>query len=82
MSIISLILGLPLAPFRGVISLGEVIQDRVNQELHDPASARRELEAASEARAAGEISADEEAEIQQEVVNRMVSPTTVDEETR
>lgn len=82
MSIISLILGLPLAPFRGVIALGEVIQDRVNQELHDPASARRELEAASEARAAGEISADEEAEIQQEVVNRMVSPTTVDEETR
>jgi hypothetical protein len=82
MSIISLILGLPLAPFRGVIALGEVIQDRVNQELHDPASARRELEAASEARAAGEISADEEAELQQEVVNRMVSPTTVDEEAR
>jgi hypothetical protein len=82
MSIISLILGLPLAPFRGVIALGEVIQDRVNQELHDPASARRELEAASEARAAGEISADEEAELQQEVVSRMVSPTTVDEEAR
>ena len=82
MSILSLVLGLPLAPIRGVIALGEVIQDRVNQELHDPASARRDLEAAGEARAAGEISAEDEAELQQEVVDRMISSTTVDQEKR
>ena len=82
MSILSLVLGLPLAPFRGMVALGEVMQDRVNQELHDPAAARRDLEAVAEARAAGEISAEDEAELQQEVVDRMISPSTVDEEER
>lgn len=68
---LTLILGLPLAPFRGVIKLGELVQDRVNAELTDVSSARRELEAAEEARQAGEISAEEEVDVQHEVVDRM-----------
>lgn len=82
MGLISLIFGLPLAPLRGVIALGEVIQERVNQELADPATARRDLEAASEARAAGEISADEEVEVQRKVLGRMTGPTVPDEKQR
>lgn len=74
MGLLTLLLGLPLAPFRGVIKLGEVIQDRVNAELTDVSSARHELEAAEEAREAGEISAQEEADVQQDVVDRMTEP--------
>jgi len=74
MGLLTLLLGLPLAPFRGVIKLGEVIQDRVNAELTDVSSARHELEAAEEAREAGEISAQEEAGVQQDVVDRMTEP--------
>lgn len=71
MGLLTLILGLPLAPIRGVIKLGELVQDRVNAELTDVSSARRELEAAEEARQAGEISAEEEVDVQHEVVDRM-----------
>lgn len=74
MGLLTLLLGLPLAPFRGVIKLGEVIQDRVNAELTDVSSARHELEAAEEAREAGEISAQEEADVQHDVVDRMTEP--------
>ncbi|PXY23531.1 gas vesicle protein G [Prauserella sp. PE36] len=71
MGVVSFILGLPLAPVRGVISLGRVIQERVETEMRDPASVRRDLEAAEEAREAGEISPGEEARVQQEALDRM-----------
>jgi hypothetical protein len=72
---LSLLLGLPLAPIRGVIALGRLIQERVDHELADPSSIRRTLEQAEEARAAGEIGTEEEAEIQREVMGRVVRPT-------
>lgn len=71
MGLLSGILGLPLLPVRGVIQLGELIQRRVDEELAAPASIRRELEAAEEKRAAGEISPEEEAEVQQQVLRRL-----------
>lgn len=71
MGLLGLIVGLPFAPVRGVIALSEIIRDRVDEEMRHPASARKELEAAEEAREVGEISAAEEAEVQQEVIDRM-----------
>ncbi|MEV4604870.1 gas vesicle protein GvpG [Amycolatopsis sp. NPDC049253] len=71
MGLLTGILGLPLAPVRGVLALGELIRKRVDEELHDPASVRRELEAVERARAAGEISVEEEAEAQQRVLGRL-----------
>lgn len=73
MGLLSGIFGLPLAPVRGVLALGELIRRRVDEELHDPASVRRELEAAEAARAAGEISAEEEAEVQQRALSRLTA---------
>ncbi|MFD4196011.1 MULTISPECIES: gas vesicle protein GvpG [Amycolatopsis] len=81
MGLLSGILGLPLLPVRGVIQLGELIQRRVNEELAAPASIRRELEAAEEKRAAGEISPEEEAEVQQQVLRRL-NVTETDEKER
>ncbi|MEV0973126.1 gas vesicle protein GvpG [Microtetraspora glauca] len=66
-----LLFGWPLLPLRGVIKLGEVIQEQAERELHDPAIARRELEEIAEARAAGRISAEEEALAIEQVVRRM-----------
>jgi hypothetical protein len=80
--LVTLVLGLPVAPVRGVIAVAEVIQERVNQELYAPSSAREDLEAAEEARAAGEISPEEEAEVQHEVLDRMTEPAKPDVEER
>ncbi|MFC9841687.1 gas vesicle protein GvpG [Rhodococcus sp. NPDC127530] len=71
MGLLSFIATLPLAPVRGVISLAELIQRQVEEELHNPASARRALEELEDARAAGEISAEEEEQAQQAVLDRM-----------
>jgi len=71
MGVVGAIFGLPFAPLRGVLSVAELIRRQVDAELYDPASVRRELEAADEARAAGEISPEEEAERQQQVLNRL-----------
>ncbi len=54
-----------------MISLAEVIQRQVEEELHNPASARRALEELEQARAAGEISAEEEEHAQQVILDRM-----------
>lgn len=74
MGLISFIATLPLAPMRGVIALAEVIQRQVEEELHNPASIRRDLEELEEARARGEISAEEEAQAQQEILHRLTAP--------
>lgn len=71
MGVLSSILLWPLAPVRAVVSLGEVIQRRVEEQLADPAVARRELEDAEAAYRDGDISATELASIQQAVLDRM-----------
>ena len=73
MGLLSFIFTLPLAPVRGVISLAEVIQRQVEQEMHDPATARRKLEELEEARERGDITAEEEEQAQQAILDRMTS---------
>ncbi|RSD11684.1 gas vesicle protein GvpG [Amycolatopsis eburnea] len=73
MGVVGAILGLPLAPVRGVLAVAELIRRQVDAELYHPASVRRELEAVDEARAAGEISPEEEAETQQRVLDRLTA---------
>lgn len=57
---LGLILGLPLAPLRGLIRLAELLEEQAEQELRSPAAVRRRLEELEEARASGEISEEEE----------------------
>jgi hypothetical protein len=64
----------PLAPVRGVVSLGELIQRQVNQELNDPARTRRQLEEIEEARMRGEMSAEEERQAQEQILATRISP--------
>jgi cytochrome c-type biogenesis protein CcmH/NrfG len=64
----------PLAPVRGVISLAELIQRRVDQEMNDPAIARKQLEELEEARERGEISRDEEIRAQDKIIQQRITP--------
>jgi hypothetical protein len=71
MGLIGLVFGLPLAPFRGLIRLGELIQEQVDREMADPTLIRRKLEEIENARAAGLISEEEERRTTERVLQRM-----------
>ena len=64
----------PLAPVRGVISLAELIQRRVDQEMNNPATTRKQLEELEEARERGEISPEEEDQAQDEIIQARITP--------
>lgn len=72
MGLLTSLLSLPLAPVRGVIRLGELIQDQVEQQLHDPAVLRRELDELDDAAAAGRLTEQEYRQAQQQVLDRML----------
>ena len=67
----TLLFRLPLMPLRSVIQLGETLHKQAEQELHDPASIRRQLEQAERAHAAGKISDEELARVQAQAVDRL-----------
>ena len=71
MGLLSFIVTLPLQPVKGVISLAELIQRQVEEEMHNPAAIRRALEELDEARARGDITAEEEEQAQQTLIDRM-----------
>ncbi|WP_172650887.1 gas vesicle protein GvpG [Rhodococcus opacus] len=71
MGLLSFIVTLPIQPVKGVISLAELIQRQVEEEIHNPAAIRRGLEELDEARAAGKITADEEERAQQALIDRL-----------
>jgi Gas vesicle protein G len=68
----TLLFRLPLMPLRNVIQLGETLHKQAEQELHSPASVRRQLEQAEQAHAANEISDEEFARVQAQAVDRML----------
>ena len=79
MFLVSTILGLPLVPVRGVIKLGELLQQQAEQELYGSAQVRRRLEELGEAAAAGEISPEEERRAARELLGRVVESPRVSE---
>ncbi|MGW4794128.1 gas vesicle protein GvpG [Nonomuraea sp. NPDC004297] len=82
MGLISLVLCWPVAPLRGVIRLGELIQDEVERELHDPKAVRHRLEDIEAARAAGLMSEEEEALEMRAVLQSLIDVPDPDEPVR
>ncbi|MGV9383897.1 gas vesicle protein GvpG [Nonomuraea sp. NPDC003707] len=78
MGLLSLVFGWPLAPLRGVIRLGELIQEEVERELRDPTVVRHRLEEIEESRAAGLISEEEALETQEVLQGMMGGPGPVE----
>lgn len=72
---LTLLFRLPFLPITGLIQLGEIIQEQVEQEQYDPASVRRQLEDIEEARVSGEVSDQELVRAEAEAVGRLVQPT-------
>jgi hypothetical protein len=64
LNVFSVLVRLPFLPVIGVVRLAELIADEADRKLFDPATVRRRLEEAAQARAAGEIT-DEEFEFAQ-----------------
>jgi Gas vesicle protein G len=63
---------LPLRPVQAVIGLAETIGEQAQRELRDPARIRRELEDAQRRAAAGEISDEELAEIEDAAMRNLI----------
>ena len=72
MGLLTGLLGLPLAPVRGVVWLAEQIRDHAEEQFYDPVRIRAQLERVDEARRAGEISEEEAAELENELLQRLM----------
>ena len=62
---------LPLAPVRGVVWLAEVIQEQAEAQFYDPGRIAAEMQDLADAVAAGEISEEEAAEREEELIRRL-----------
>jgi uncharacterized membrane protein len=72
MGLISTILTLPFAPIRGLVAIAEIVREEVELEYQSPTAIQHEAEEIERARAAGEITEEEEARLEQEMVNRRI----------
>jgi Gas vesicle protein G len=66
------LLGLPLAPVRGVMWLAEQVLEHAEDEFYDPGRIRAQLEQVDEARRSGELSEEECVEIENELLQRLM----------
>lgn len=66
------LIGLPLAPVRGVVWLAGQIRDVAEEQYHDPARIREQLERIEEARRSGELPEDECAELENDLLQRLM----------
>jgi chorismate mutase len=73
MDIVTAPLRLPFLPLQALVRLAEVIRDEAEQELYDPARARRELEQVQEDRARGAASDEDVARTEREITRRLVT---------
>jgi chorismate mutase len=73
MGLLSGLLGLPLAPVRGVMWLAEQIRQQAEEQYYDPARIRAQLERIDEARRAGELSEEECAELENDLLQRLMT---------
>ena len=72
MGLVTGLLGLPLAPVRGVIWLAEQVLEQAEEQFYDPARIRAQLEQVDEARRSGELSEEESVEIENELLQRLM----------
>lgn len=73
MDLVTMPLRLPFLPVQALIQLAEVIREEAEQELYDPALARRELEEIQEARARGAASDADVVRMERGVTRRLAN---------
>ena len=72
MNLLTLFFRLPLMPLQGILQLAELLRDQAEQELHDPAAVRHQLEELERSVQAGELSAEDIAAAERHAVGRVV----------
>jgi hypothetical protein len=72
MGLLTGLLGLPVAPVRTVVWLAEQVHEQARAQYYDPGRIRAELERLDGLRRAGELSEDECAELENELLGRLM----------
>lgn len=72
MGLLTGILTLPIAPVRGVVAIAEQLRRQAEEELHDPATIRAQLEAVETARERGEMTEEEAAAWENILIARLL----------
>lgn len=73
MGLITTLLTLPLAPVRGVVWLADQVLEEAERQWHDPAVIQAGLLEVEERRAAGELSDEEAARLEEALVERLLT---------
>ncbi|GAB2641812.1 gas vesicle protein GvpG [Prescottella soli] len=79
MGIFTAIFGLPLAPVRGVMWISEIVRRQVEEEMYSPAALRRRLEEVDDARSSGQLSEEEAALAEKQILDSMTHPEGADD---
>ena len=72
MGLFGALLGLPLAPVRGVVWVADKVREEAEREYYDPGNIRRQLEQVAEARENGAIDDAEADALEEALVARLV----------
>ena len=75
MGLITGLLTLPLAPVRGTIWIAEQLLEEAERELNDPAAIERQLVEAEAAHERGELTDEELADLEDELLRRLTGQT-------
>jgi cytochrome c-type biogenesis protein CcmI len=73
MGLMTGLLTLPLAPMRGVVWIAEQVHEQARREFEDPAVIRRRLAEVEQARADGDLTEEEAADLEEELVRRLMA---------
>ena len=80
MGILRRLVLLPLAPVEGVVWLARVLQEIAEEELNDPNRLRAVLEEAEEAHERGELSDEELAAVEDEILARLFDVSSMQDD--
>jgi hypothetical protein len=72
MGLITGLLGLPVAPLRGTVRIGELVMEQAEETFYDPAVIRRQLEEVAVAREEGQLSTAEADWWEEELIARLM----------
>jgi hypothetical protein len=72
MDLVTMTVGLPFAPLKGLLALARVLEEEAVRELHSPSSVRRELEEIESAQSDQALSDEDAEERKQQAVTRLV----------
>lgn len=73
MGLLTALVTLPLAPVRGTIWIAEVLLEEAERQMRDPAVVEQQLLEAEEAYEGGDLTEEEFADIEDELLGRLLS---------